>query len=477
MVNHRRPAVHWYSVSVDTVRRLLAVIALLLVVVASYLGYLRWQRVTLDERASQALQDVRRLVRQVEQREDYAELRREHGRAWTLFDEATEAYGRGELQVAFDKGKRSGAVLETLMEAGLQSGTESPIRMLSLHGGVEYRKGDRGTWKRARSQVSLHPGDWVKTSADGSAEILFLDGSVFTLRQNTMVHLGDLQSTGPGRGDERVTDVVIGAVELRTSAAAGALNTPRSTARVDSRSQALVSFDEDRDLGRFAAYRGTVRVTSENGQERELSALQQVEQRGVLLSELRPLPAAPELIAPHGDQEYDLDQHEELRLAWRPVTSATAYALRVSASPLFASNIIDDRDRRRTSATVGIRGEGSFFWQVAALGLGGLAGPWSETRTFRVVAHGGGDSEEDRTPPQLEIIEVRPYGAKVLVSGRTEPGARVEINGNNVAVQADGSFSLTIQPAREGLESVEIVATDTWGNETRKRQEVFIEAF
>ncbi len=473
---NRRPELHWYSVSVDTVRRLLALGALLLVVGVSYLGYLRWQQVTLDERASLGLQHARRLVRQVEQREDYMELRRQQEGAWSLLDEANTAYGAGELQRALSKGQRCAAILETLLEVG-EADAESPIRMISLHGGVEFRQGDRGTWKRARSQISLHPGDWVKTSADGKAEILFVDGSVYTLRQNTMVHLGDQPSSVRGRGEERITDVVIGAVELRTTKAAGALNTPRAQARIDSRSQALVSFDEDRDVARFAAYRGKLRVISENGQERELSALQQVEQRGVLLSDLRPLPAAPELIAPSGDQEYDLDQDEELNLAWRPVTSAASYALRVSSSPLFASNIIDDRGRRRTSATVGIRGEGSFFWQVAAIARGGAFGPWSETRAFRVAAHGGGDREQDRTPPKLEIFEARPYGAKLLISGRTEPGARLEINGNNVAVQADGSFSLTIQATREDLDSVEIVATDTWGNETRKLQEVFTEAF
>ena len=59
---------------------------------------------------------------------------------------------------------------------------------------------------------------------------------------------------------------------------------------------------------------------------------------------------------------------------------------------------------------------------------------------------------------------------------RTEPGADVEVNGESVAVAADGSFTKTVQLGREGWSFVEIRARDASGNETLRRQRVFVES-
>ena len=51
-----------------------------------------------------------------------------------------------------------------------------------------------------------------------------------------------------------------------------------------------------------------------------------------------------------------------------------------------ANNIIDVEDRDTLKATVGLRGEGSFMWRVAAFGSEGIMGPWSAPRGFRVAS-------------------------------------------------------------------------------------------
>ena len=63
----------------------------------------------------------------------------------------------------------------------------------------------------------------------------------------------------------------------------------------------------------------------------------------------------------------------------------------------------------------------------------------------------------------------------VMVGGRTEPGALVAVNGEQVAVAADGAFTKTIQLANEGWAFVEIKARDGAGNETVRRRRVFLE--
>ncbi|HEY2738433.1 MAG TPA: hypothetical protein VGK45_08510 [Thermoanaerobaculia bacterium] len=81
----------------------------------------------------------------------------------------------------------------------------------------------------------------------------------------------------------------------------------------------------------------------------------------------------------------------------------------------------------------------------------------------------------DKTPPKLDLDDVKSYGSIFIVGGRTEPGARVEINGEQVKTGVDGSFTKTVQLGKEGWSFIEIKARDANGNETVKRHRAFVE--
>ena len=160
-------------------------------------------------------------------------------------------------------------------------------------------------------------------------------------------------------------------------------------------------------------------------------------QTGDLLSEARPLPPAPSLSAPADQAEFALGSERTVTLAWQEVAGASRYALQVARNRLFVDNLIDVEGRTKRSATLGLRGAGSFVWRVAAISPHGLQGPWSPPLSFRVAApREGTGSEADRIPPPLDIDEVQVYGSIVMVGGRTEPGALVAVNGEQVAVAA-----------------------------------------
>jgi hypothetical protein len=160
------------------------------------------------------------------------------------------------------------------------------------------------------------------------------------------------------------------------------------------------------------------------------------------------------------------------------VPGAAHYALQVSRNHLFVDNVIDAENRTKTRATLGLRGEGSFQWRVAAFGADGLQGPWSEPRKFRVASavHNGGGEKQDATPPELDLGDIKTYGSISMVNGRTEPGARVEVNGEQVTLGADGSFTKTVQLNKEGWNIIEVRARNAWGNETVRRHRVFVES-
>lgn len=190
---------------------------------------------------------------------------------------------------------------------------ESPdlqSRFLAVEGDVEYRRGHRGAWRKARVDATLEPGDWVKTAGDGRAEICFPDGTTYELRPDTLVHLSSLLDSRPDV--EAIPDF----------------------AWVDPHDSP---------------------------------------------------PACPRLVSPAGDLEIDFETQKVLRLAWEGVPAASRYALHVSRSRSFDSKVIEDAERRKPSAKIGIRGEGTFYWRVAAYEADGFRGAWSEVRSFRIL--------------------------------------------------------------------------------------------
>jgi hypothetical protein len=73
----------------------------------------------------------------------------------------------------------------------------------------------------------------------------------------------------------------------------------------------------------------------------------------------------------------------------------------------------------------------------------------------------------------LEQVQV--YGNLFMVSGRTEPGATLRVNGEAVSVGQNGVFTKTLLVGREGWSVLEFVASDTSGNVATLRQRVFVE--
>jgi len=455
----------WYSVSVASVRRLFTLIGLIVLIAVGVVFYQRWEVYALERQARRQIDEATDIIAAIEARPDSAQLRNDHRAAWQLLDEARSTFAEGNFARSVEHGERCLIVLDAIGRQG-----EGSIRVLSSQGGVEYRRGERGSWKRLRSHDTLNPRDWVKTSTDGSAELLFADGSVFTLRQSTMVHLGGALS-----GDDEKTAISFGRVELNTSEKDQTVTTPKSEARVRGDSEALVAFDRDRGAGRFAAFTGGLEVRTTSGQTREVGALQQVELLNERLSEIESLPGRPQLTGPADDHALDLHTVSEVVLAWRPVSNSRRYLLRISNSRLFASTLIEDR-RTKTSARVGVRAEGQYFWQVAALDSRGNPGPWSDVRSFRAASLASIEEINDKVPPAIEILGIEPYGNIVIVNGKTESGATVTINDEAVLLKSDGSFRSTIQMSQAGWNVLKIVSTDAWNNSSTERIRVFIDA-
>lgn len=468
------PRKDWYSVSVETLRGIGLLVLLVLVVGGGYVGYRIWESQSLEREAGRVITETQGLIQQLQSRpQSESSLRGEFNAAFQSFEEAQTQYANGDFRGALDNGRRSRNVLLSILESLELPSSLTGARFISIQGEVEFRRGDDGDWQEARSRVNLRPGDYVRTSENGSAEIMFPDGNLYTIRPNTQFIVSSSGSAG-GR-QEQAIEMTYGWVDLNTAQGTSNVKTPGAVARVLQDSEAFVTVDRDSNQGRFGALRGGLELTAKGGLKREVHALEQVVQTGDLLSEPRPLPGRPGLIEPADNVDLDMERVQTVALAWEPVGEASRYALQVSRSHLFVDNIIDVKNRDSTRATLGLRGEGTFQWRVAAIDRAGVQGPWSRPYKFRVASFRSGMSERDTTPPSLDLEDVKSYGSIFIVGGRSEPGARVEINGEQVKVAADGSFTKTVQLSKEGWSLIQIRARDSWGNEASRQHRVFVE--
>lgn len=462
----------WYSVSVETLKGFGLLLLILAVVGLSFFGYRAWDHQSQEREAAAVIEEADGLLRRLSNEKRAVSSASELGTARESLQQAQSRFAAQDFRGALESGQRSRNVLLSIFDALALRSSNGQARFVSIQGDVEYRRGDSGDWQEARSRVQLQPGDFVRTSENGSAEVMFLDGTLYTVRPNTQFIVS---ASGAGRTAQTIR-MDYGWVNLSTSRKSSNVVTPGAVARVKEDSEAFVAVDKATSQGRFGAYRGGVELSSKGGMTREVKELQQVVQTGDLLGEPKPLPARPEPQTPEDNIAIDLDQTKKLALVWTPVTGASRYALQVSRNHLFVDNVINVENRSKTRATLGVRGEGTFHWRVAAFGSDGLLGPWSLPRQFRVTSsRTAGAEKRDTTPPELDLDDVKTYGNIFMVAGRSESGALVEVNGEQVKTNVDGTFTKTVQLSKEGLNIIAVRARDAWGNETVRRYRVFVE--
>jgi len=386
---------YWYKISVDSVRAWTSILLLLTIFGGGFVGYRLLSRHLLDREVLLTIEEADALAERLQRERGITGYREKFATAKSELVEARTRYESDELREALSKAARSRSLLSSIADSLRNRSPAGEAQFITTQGGVEVRRGERGEWLPARGRMVVHGGDYIKTSSNGSAEVMMVDGTLFTVRPETVVLVSQARSSGAGRAGRTIA-LESGWVNLSTAESTSRVTTPKAEAEVRRRSEAVVSYDDKKGEGKFAAFRGAVRVASkEDSSVREVGELQQVFQAGGALSQPKSVPDAPELVSPRDNLELYLDDSKQLALSWLPVKGAQRYALQVSGNRLFVDNIIDTEQRRKTSATLGLRGEGAFVWRVAAFDGDSERGPWSPVHRFRVLASKQGSLSQD----------------------------------------------------------------------------------
>ncbi len=455
----------WYTLSADTLRHALGVVLALASLAGGWWGFDFWQRNNLEQRATQLVASSRSLVQQLRRQQDIDRHQSTFDQAKAFLGQAEQALSGGDFATAAQVGEESFDLLSNLLEQVRNRGQAGIAWFVNVEGNVQYRRGETGPFVNAHARDFLYEGDYVRSSGGASAEIYFhYDDTRFTLRPNTFFKVSGGRDTAGGLGI-----MEYGWVDLDTSRSTSGVKTRWSEVTVSSNSEASISLEES---GKAEVRVGTGRATVRAGPTvRELHERQQVAQDRDTLGAVTALPATPRLLAPEDNQSIDIDTSPTIQLRWGRVEKAVRYALQVSRSRLFGSTLIDTSSRTSTAATLGLSEQGSYVWRVAAIDARGGWSPWSEPRRFRVSSSRGLMIERDETPPPLEVEVVMSAHIAVL-SGQSEPGARVEMDGRPLPVNADGKFSTSENVPGTGFVVLTFRAIDASGNVTEAKRRV-----
>ncbi|MFQ5719797.1 MAG: hypothetical protein ACE5IK_09635, partial [Acidobacteriota bacterium] len=363
--------------------------------------------------------------------------------------------------------------------------TRMEVRFYKVHGGVKVKRAGNLLWKAANINEPLRIGDAIKTASNGSAQIIYFEGSITTIKPGSLVVISNLVSDPETRAVQVTESLKVGGVQSAAfgSNPAGSVHqvtTENSVARAptEKRSDFEVDFDTENGSTRVAVHEGEAELTAgdnsitlQPAQGISVAADGRFSAREAVLR-------APRAMSP-SDQKIilaDASGSKGLDLVWSEVPGARAYRLEVARDPLMA-DLTEELDHSGpTTVRLDALPQGNWFWRVVAIDAHGQRGRYSPISEFR-IASAEAAAISDREPPQLDLTDVLQTGNLVIISGRTDSDARLWVDSQRVDVYEDGTFTAVVRLHQDGRNLLEIVAQDPAGNETVARREAFLDVF
>ena len=399
-----------------------------------------------------------------------------------LLDEARQQLQEGSFLDSRSSAIQSQYLSQKILDHARGQPTHM-VRLYKVEGVVRVKRSGSFLWERATTRIYLNVGDQVKTASNGSAQIVYFDGTITTVKPGSLVEIKELYedpATKVRRVREEVRDGTVSATTQRRNVKGSyhEVATENVVARAEDRAHFDVEFDQSIKTTRMRVQSGNPRLRA-GGQTLSLKPLEFVEvdlKAGV--TDRGFVPTVPVLLEPVDQRAFLYVKPEEAVtiLRWKEIPGIQKYRLQISHHPLFSNLLLDRKDVRFSNVKLPRLPEGSYYWRVSASGEEGREGAFSTARKFLIRSRQL-RNVEDRDPPPLEIRDFLPSGPLVIINGTTEAGATLFVNRQKVDVYEDGSFTAVVRLQKEGINRLEIQVQDAAGNTTSVNKSVYVESF
>ncbi len=385
-----------------------------------------------------------------------------------LFPSATQA-GVQAATGLLDRFAHSGGSTGNRGAAGPQQ-----AHFTNLDGKVRVKKANSNTWVAADYSLPLEKGDVVQTSSEGMAKVVFSDGTNYTIKQDSLIVIEE-NSTNAAAQTNVAVQVTTGTVDLATATyvqgSKSRVIVSGATASLAPESAAMVHNDPRDDQHEILLKKGTGEVQRGNEvvrlSEFEKVTFQNTSAKMTRQKEVGP----PTLIAPANMMPvFTSGVVRPMNFSWAPVESINTYHVRISHNPYFSSTVFD-RVVHGAEVQVSGLGEGSYYWAVQSVTPDGKQSVESEKNRFTIIAKAG-----QQAVIPLELLPFVQHGHVIEVRGKTEPAARVMVNGEEVPIIAnDGQFHYFTPPLPNGENVITITAQNARGGVNTQQKRVVIQ--
>ena len=360
--------------------------------------------------------------------------------------------------------------------AGSGSATAQQAHFTALDGTVRVKKGSGNSWVPADYNIPLEKGDVVQTGSEGMAKVVFNDGTSYTVKQDSLIVIQENSAN-----DQQQTNVAVavstGTVDLSTATysqgSKSQVIVSGATASLAPDSAAQVHNDPKADQHEIIMKKGTGEVTKGN-ETVKLANWEKVTFQGGQQSHLEktkeigpPTPIAPANMAPlfaSGEAMKDVE------FSWTPMANAVGYRLRISRNPYFSSTLVDKKINT-AAVTVTNLGQGAYYWMVQSYDATGKESVESEKNRFTIISKG-----KETEAIELDLDPFIQHGHVIEVTGKTQTGARVMVNGSEVPmITPDGQFHYFTPPLPTGEAVITVTAQTAQGGVNTQQKKIIIQ--
>jgi hypothetical protein len=352
--------------------------------------------------------------------------------------------------------------------------SQTQAKFVNLDGRVQVKKVNSVQWVEADYRMALDKGDLVQTGADGYARVTFADGTKYMVKPGTLITVEE-NSMASNRPTSVAVRINTGEVDLSTPTWASpgskaAVSVEDAKAELRPNSRAAVKSDKDTKESEIVVSNGSAHV--QRGQDQiEVTQYQKVNiPPGGPISKSDVL-APPELLEPINLTPIIVENPRTaaVHFEWKPVQDASSYSLRISTTTMFTKIVKEAPKVTGTSVDISGLDAGDYFWNVTATSTKKASSDVSETNKFTLVAQG---KTQDM---RLEILSTQLVGHAVEITGRTEPGAALIINGQPVPnIARDGTFRHFTEPLLPGEHTIVVIGQNRRGGTNKQQVSVVV---
>ncbi len=353
--------------------------------------------------------------------------------------------------------------------------TAQQAHFTALDGTVRVKKGNDNSWVAADYNIPLDKGDVVQTGSEGMAKVVFNDGTSYTVKQDSLIVIEENSAN-----DQQQTNVAVavstGTVDLSTATysqgSKSQVIVAGATASLAPESAAQVHNDPKQDQHEILMKKGAGEVTR-NGETVQLANWEKVSFQAAQTHMEKekgtgpPTPISPANMAPiftTGESTKDVE------FSWTPMANAVAYRLRISRNPYFSSTLVDKKVNTADVSVSGL-GEGAYYWVVQSYEASGKESVESEKNRFTIIP-----MVKQTEAIDLELDPFIQHGHVIEVTGKTQIGARVMVNGREVPmVSTDGTFHYFTPPLATGEAVITVTAQTAQGGVNTQQKKIIIQ--